>query len=162
MRPELTAASGDSPCADRSAPAASDWEAFWSRIERLPTEACDGCTDCYLRCAGELQLTHHEFASVRRFLREHGLMPLARTPSRGPLDPCRFLRSDHFCAIYPVRPVICRLFGLVEWLPCPKGHSVPCLQDGPALIQAYAEFPRATYAEWEQRLATEEGAHANY
>lgn len=56
--------------------------------------------------------------------------------------------TKHRCIAYPARPLICRLFGRVEWLPCPLEKSLPLLKDGLKVIQAYAEQKRATFAEW--------------
>lgn len=56
------------------------------------------------------------------------------------------------CIIYPVRPLICRLFGRVEWLPCPLGKPVPQLKDGLGIIQAYAQEERKTFPEWCQAV----------
>ena len=56
--------------------------------------------------------------------------------------------SKRRCIVYPVRPLICRLFGLVEWLPCPLGKPLPQIKEGVKLIQAYAEERRATFPEW--------------
>jgi hypothetical protein len=52
------------------------------------------------------------------------------------------------CVIYPVRPLICRLFGHVEWLPCPLGKPVPRIRDGLRIVQEYAQERRATFQEW--------------
>ncbi len=52
------------------------------------------------------------------------------------------------CIVYSARPLICRLFGRVEWLPCPLGKPVPMLRDGLGVIQAYAGEQRATFPEW--------------
>jgi len=52
------------------------------------------------------------------------------------------------CIAYPARPLICRLFGRVEWLPCPLGRKLPQVREGLALIQEYAQQRRATFPEW--------------
>ncbi len=52
------------------------------------------------------------------------------------------------CLVYPARPLICRLFGRVEWLPCPIGRKLPLLHNGIELIQTYARQRRATFGEW--------------
>jgi hypothetical protein len=52
------------------------------------------------------------------------------------------------CLVYPVRPLVCRLFGRVEWLPCPLGRSLPQLRGGLELMQTYAAQRRATFPEW--------------
>jgi hypothetical protein len=52
------------------------------------------------------------------------------------------------CLIYPARPLICRLFGRVEWLPCPIGRPVPRLHNGLQILQDYASEERLTFDQW--------------
>jgi Fe-S-cluster containining protein len=52
------------------------------------------------------------------------------------------------CVIYPARPLICRLFGRVEWLPCPLERELPQLHESVKLMQTYARLRRATFPEW--------------
>ena len=56
--------------------------------------------------------------------------------------------SKRQCIVYPVRPFICRIFGRVEWLPCPVGKPLPQIKSGLRLIQDYAGEERATFVEW--------------
>jgi Fe-S-cluster containining protein len=64
---------------------------------------------------------------------------------------CRFRdTSARACAVYPVRPLVCRLMGHVEWMPCPVGavdRAAPTA-DALALMEAYARLDRRTYAQW--------------
>ena len=56
---------------------------------------------------------------------------------------------SRMCRVYAVRPLVCRLFGLVPWLPCPIGrareleHSLI-----EQVIRGYAARPRKTYWQW--------------
>ena len=52
------------------------------------------------------------------------------------------------CSIYPVRPLICRLFGHVDWLPCPIQRITAPVAGGRETMLRYAEAPRKTYEEW--------------
>jgi hypothetical protein len=44
--------------------------------------------------------------------------------------------------------MICRLFGHVEWLPCPIAKVEEVVPGGVPLMQAYAAEPRKTFAGW--------------
>ena len=61
--------------------------------------------------------------------------------------------TKHRCIVYPARPLICRLFGRVEWLPCPLEKPLPLLRDGLGILQTYAREKRATFTQW----CTQEG-----
>jgi Fe-S-cluster containining protein len=61
--------------------------------------------------------------------------------TRGEFD-CRFLdKADHRCAIYPVRPWICEIFGRVEKMPCPLApdlvNILPSFLEETGLIEEY-------------------------
>ena len=57
-------------------------------------------------------------------------------------------RREGGCAVYPVRPLVCRLLGHVEFMPCPFGRVPSVLPDGPAIMQRYAQLDLRTLAEW--------------
>lgn len=59
---------------------------------------------------------------------------------------CDVVRGS--CLVYPVRPLVCRLFGRVEWLPCPLGKRLSQVHGGVDLMQTYARQRRATFQEW--------------
>lgn len=64
-------------------------------------------------------------------------------------EACLFYDVVHRgCIVYPARPLICRLFGHVPWLPCPLGRPLKQISAGLELIQAYADERRATFPEW--------------
>lgn len=135
-----------------------DWRypGFQPEPDRL--NPCDGCHECALRCSGVIQMTASEFARV-----------LAHVRTLDPAQALRVLEQDktvHWfeetwreaclfqdvsrggCLIYPVRPLICRLFGRVEWLPCPIEKPLSLLPRGVEIIQTYAGERRASFAEW--------------
>ncbi len=67
---------------------------------------------------------------------------------------CRFRDVElGRCSIYPARPVICRLFGHVEWLPCPIQKVPAPVEEGPALMRRYGDAPLKTYEEWLDELS---------
>jgi Fe-S-cluster containining protein len=56
------------------------------------------------------------------------------------------------CVVYPERPLICRLLGHLEWMPCPIQKVVKIASTPAALelMQEYAQHDRRTFEEWEQ------------
>ncbi|HCA46087.1 MAG TPA: hypothetical protein DEP45_01650 [Armatimonadetes bacterium] len=125
-------------------------EARWLRetIDRLPMANCCGCDGCAARCMGGLAITRSEFEAICEYFGGPMFMPAARAyQCMG--APCEFKeRSSPRCIIYPVRPLICRLFGIVEWLPCPMGTVPTLVPDGPRVMQRYRQFERRTFREW--------------
>lgn len=115
---------------------------------RLPTADCSGCEGCASRCVGNLRITRTEFEQIREYLGGGGFFPVVREHGRM-LRSCEFSDPDGpRCMIYPVRPLICRLFGLVEWLPCPLGRVPVRVEEGPNIMEQYRRFERKTYRQW--------------
>ncbi len=52
------------------------------------------------------------------------------------------------CAVYPVRPLVCRLLGYVEWMPCPVGRALPPLADRVALMCDYYAMAVRPVGQW--------------
>jgi len=72
--------------------------------------------DCQGKCAescGPILMTPLE---EERILERTG-----RRVNFGPDLTCNMLTSLERCAVYDIRPTICRLWGLVESMPCPWG-----------------------------------------
>jgi Fe-S-cluster containining protein len=68
------------------------------------------------------------------------------------VEMCRFRDMDlGRCAVYAARPLICRLMGHVEWLPCPieKIERLPDTRDAIALLQSYSESKRDSFETWQ-------------
>ena len=86
---------------------------LWAEV---PTIACKG--RCPSSC-GPIDASRAE----RRILREHGIrlraLPLLDVAC-GEVRTCPAL-VDGRCSVYAVRPLICRLWGVVESMPCPWG-----------------------------------------
>ncbi|MFP4248601.1 MAG: YkgJ family cysteine cluster protein [Armatimonadota bacterium] len=131
-------------------------EAQWLRetYERLPMADCTGCEGCASRCMGNLAITRVEFDAIREFLGGAIYQPTVRDAGRM-ATPCEFSDPDGpRCLIYPVRPLICRLFGIVEWLPCPRGRVRTLVPDGPRIMEQYRRFERRSFREWMREDAT--------
>lgn len=119
---------------------------------------CDGCHECGLRCMAGVQMTRREFQDIIACLREQVPQQVVRVLEQEKHVPwfedietehCLFYDvTKRRCIVYPARPLICRLFGRVEWLPCPQGKPLQMLRDGWGLIQTYAKERRATFVEW--------------
>ena len=92
-----------------------------------------------------------EYQAIRQYLDNQG-QSIPPQPQRRPgemMPACRFLDEDtRLCKIYPVRPLICRLFGLVEWLPCLTGKQTARLKDGRDLMRRYAELEPRPFSYW--------------
>jgi hypothetical protein len=121
---------------------------LWSE---LPNDECNGCDGCGAKCAGDIPMTRWEFEQVQLFLARRGeWAPAVDTWAGGAFaPPCRF-REDIAgrCRIYPVRPLICRLFGLVEWLPCPLGRWGARVPGGVEIMCWYADLSPRPYEHW--------------
>jgi Fe-S-cluster containining protein len=129
---------------------------FTDRIDQSP---CDGCDHCGTRCTSGIQVLRSEYEAalvemrrlpageVERVLGQQKQLPIPGTDEIYPA--CEFRDTEHGrCLIYPARPTICRLFGHVEWLPCPI-FKVEKVQPGAVpLMQSYATEPRKTFADW--------------
>jgi Fe-S-cluster containining protein len=77
----------------------------------LPTLVCQ--RKCQASC-GPIRATQREREHI---LRTHGrMLGVDHTGRR-----CRLLTDDGACAVYADRPMICRLYGLVESMRCPHG-----------------------------------------
>jgi len=95
----------------------------------IPEFKCkDKCGDC----CGYISFSRYELKIIKRYLKRNNLKikvhpnkPLTRFFNSYIIgDPfCPFLTKDKKCLIYPVRPTICRLFGVIKELKCP--HKEP-------------------------------------
>lgn len=83
----------------------------------------DKCINCGY-CCGVIPVNRQELETIQNYIAKHPeVLEVARREKANDLT-CPF-RDDRKkqCAIYPVRPVICRLFGVVEGMNCPQGNS---------------------------------------
>ncbi len=137
---------------------------FWlSRVEsQIDLTPCNGCDSCGIRCADGVPMSRAEYEGVQDYI--------ARSPDSAYIDKvtrqdklldlgdgitiemCRYRDMERGrCAIYPARPLICRLLGHIEWLPCPidKVKTTANTRDALTLMQSYAIIERRTFDEWE-------------
>ena len=87
------------------------------KLKVIPSMRCDaGCGDC----CGVVPATETEFRGIQRFIEHHGIVPAASLDGT-----CPFYQNGG-CAIYPVRPLICRLFGHAAdpLMTCSRGYNV--------------------------------------
>ena len=122
--------------------------------------ACDGCDRCGDRCVSGYPISLWEYRRIRAYLaaqdpdeRERVARQEKRLPWPGmpefDYEACRFRDAErNRCGIYPVRPLVCRLFGHVEWLPCPAGIIDDAAPEGIALMEWYGRRDLHTYEEW--------------
>ena len=130
----------------------------------MALSVCHGCTACALRCASDVPASRAEWNALQNFLAaqdEAAKIRIAAVEAQDKtvdlgddvtVQMCRYWDTeDSLCAVYPVRPLACRLLGHVEWMPCPiekVPHTLPISQSL-ELMQTYAKFERKTFAEWE-------------
>jgi len=144
----------------------SDYIELRARCEaQLELTVCNGCSACYLRCADGVQATRAEWRALQDYIAAappakraeiDAVMAQDKTVDLGDevtVSLCRYFDMDtRTCAVYPARPLVCRLLGHVEWLPCPI-ENVPRPLPTPLaleLMRAYAREERKTFAEWEE------------
>jgi Fe-S-cluster containining protein len=87
------------------------------KLNVIPSMRCDeGCGDC----CGVVPATEAEFRGIQRFIAHHGIVPAASLDGTCPLY------QDGKCTVYPVRPLICRLFGHAADpnMTCSRGYNV--------------------------------------
>lgn len=124
---------------------------------------CDGCDECGTRCTAGIQVLESEYRAIRvelarlpttesaRVLGQEKRLPIPGADEQ--YTACRFRDVERGrCLIYRARPAICRLFGHVEWLPCPIFKITTHAPGAVGLMQAYANEPRRTFEEWDAVL----------
>ena len=134
--------------------------AFAGRIDQSP---CDGCDECGARCTAGVPMLEVEFEAIRAYVegpdggearrveRQEKRLPYPGTTPEDDVyyTACRFRDSERGrCSVYPVRPLICRLFGHVDWLPCPISKVPAPTPGGPEVMLHYRRSPLHTYEEW--------------
>jgi Fe-S-cluster containining protein len=118
---------------------ASQLDELYSRLPRLD---CQGvCADsCGPIPAGGAERERMERARGRRLE-----APEIRTEIDGHIEACHecSMMDDGRCSVYDIRPMICRLWGMTELLPCPYG----CIPEGGRLsVREGSAFLADAYA----------------
>ncbi len=108
-------------------------------------------------------MSHPEYLKIREFLGspegravaevelqdKHLPYPGTDVEDAFSYEACRFRDVEaRRCSIYPVRPLVCRLFGHTEWLPCPIDAVPHRLAGAVELMRAYGTTPWKSYEEW--------------
>lgn len=101
--------------------------ALYARIPRIPD--CDG--RCWRSC-GPIDMSDRERQRIRRA----GFRITPWQDARAWEDTfyCEALTGDKQCAVYEMRPLVCRLWGTVEGMKCPFG----CVPEGGWLPDTFA------------------------
>jgi Fe-S-cluster containining protein len=87
------------------------------KLKVIPSMQCDEhCGEC----CGLVPVTETEFRRVERFIDENGIEAV-----HYPDGTCPFFQKGT-CAIYPVRPLVCQLYGhsADPLMTCPRGYNV--------------------------------------
>lgn len=90
-------------------------------------ECMEGCGDC----CGLIYWTKAEDINIRHYLKEHDMEYITFERDEGlhhfiiQSGSCPYLDEEtKDCKIYPVRPHICRFYGIIEELACPYNPDV--------------------------------------
>lgn len=75
------------------------------------------CTNCG-RCCGPVVISSKEKKAIDKYISKNNIKFKMH---KDPLI-CGF-RQDSKCAIYEVRPILCRLFGVTKGMECKNGNS---------------------------------------
>lgn len=73
----------------------------------------NNCNKCGACCANFLLLTNKEISQIKQYIIKNRIKPINRNSSlmtNTPYNCCPFLTKDNLCAIYSVRPLICKEF----------------------------------------------------
>ena len=78
----------------------------------LKNNVCLKCGNC---CSNILLLTQAEIQTIKTYIKKNNVQPINRNSlllfaSEGYVDCCPFLTKENLCAIYNVRPKICKEF----------------------------------------------------
>jgi Fe-S-cluster containining protein len=132
--------------------------------QQMRLEVCSGCDMCGLRCADDVPCTAEEWGHLQSYIaslsqeaREELATVMAQDKTVDLGDDVKVSLCQYRdmvggrCMVYPARPLVCRLLGHVEWMPCPI-EKVPTrinTEDAVELMKSYAQFERRRFIEWE-------------
>ena len=81
---------------------------------RLPKHNCKNCG----QCCGPVPINAEEQRHIQNYVDSHEV----EVNNEHDFITCKF-RVKNKCSIYPVRPMLCRLMGVVEGMECAYGNS---------------------------------------
>lgn len=85
------------------------------------------CRNCG-ECCGVIPITKTELEQIKQYVRKYNIRGL-----RGKGVTCPFRdESKKRCAIYAVRPIVCRLMGITKGMNCPNGNT--CEMNGDKFV----------------------------
>ena len=132
---------------------------------QMQIEVCNGCDACGLRCADDVPANREEWQTLQAYIAQmsteqraelDGVMAQDKSVDLGDevsVSLCQYRdRKGGRCMVYPARPLVCRLLGHVEWMPCPiqkVPRPIPT-PDALDLMRAYALTERRTFVDWER------------
>lgn len=100
---------------------------------------CINCGDC----CGVIPANDKEVEAIRKYIKDHEIRPRKKSIT------CPFRNEEEKkCDIYPVRPIICRLFGVADMgkMGCPHGNSAAI--DGEKYIKPGEGFNVLNFVDW--------------
>ena len=97
------------------------------------------CTNCG-KCCGIVPASKTEIDTIRDYIAAHEIKPIKHKE----LYICPF-RDDvaKKCLIYPFRPTVCRLMGVVKGMNCPNGNT--CEIDGNKFLPKDANLSNTNF-----------------
>ena len=84
-----------------------------------PHTRCINCGEC----CGLFPISASDYRRIKDYIEQH---PEVREVVQGEHKPLECVFRDNKnkrCSIYPVRPMVCRLYGVIDALKCPQGNS---------------------------------------
>lgn len=105
-------------------------EELYAKIPRVSSRrGCSRCSDC----CGPVIWSRIEWERI----------PEERRKNQTTIN-CPYIGRDHRCEIYDIRPLACRLFGVVQKMRCPYGGQDTFLTQGEedAILKEYQEILR--------------------
>lgn len=101
------------------------------------------CVNCG-KCCGLVPATIREVEEIRKWMARNNVQPIRQENQAV----CPFRDEPHKrCLIYPVRPVVCRLFGVTSGvMQCPNGNSNSI--DGSRFLPEQDEIVVLNLLEW--------------
>lgn len=103
----------------------AELQKLYDRIPAIPD--CDG--RCWTSC-GPIGMADRERQKIRQA--GYRITPYRQAMAEVDTYYCEALTGDKRCAVYDMRPMVCRLWGAVEGLPCVYG----CVPEGGFLSDA--------------------------
>jgi Fe-S-cluster containining protein len=99
----------------------------------LNIPAHKNCTNCGA-CCGVIPASPNEIKTIKAFLADHPTEKAHAVKNSMKLHRCPFRdNKQKKCIIYPVRPVVCQLLGVVAGMQCKHGNSMEI--DGDPFMQ---------------------------